>query len=148
MLPKAHLTSLSRMPGSRLVITPSWLSGSWRSFLYSSSVYSCQLFLMSSASVRSISVLYGVHVHKSNRDLPREFTGHSKHPRPTTQEKTLHMDITRWPTLKSYWLYSLQPKMEKLCTVSKNKTESRLWLTSWTPYCQIQAYVEESGENH
>ena len=27
--------------------------------------------------------------------LPRELTGHSKHPLPTTQEKTLHMDITR-----------------------------------------------------
>ena len=25
----------------------------------------------------------------------------SKHPLPTTQEKTLHMDITRWSTLKS-----------------------------------------------
>ena len=30
MLPKAHLTSYSRMSGSRWVITPSWLSGSWR----------------------------------------------------------------------------------------------------------------------
>ena len=30
MLPKAHLTSHSRMSGSRWVITPSWLSGSWR----------------------------------------------------------------------------------------------------------------------
>ena len=39
MLPKAHLTSYSRMSGSRWVITPSWLSGSWRSFLYSSSVF-------------------------------------------------------------------------------------------------------------
>ena len=38
MLSKAHLTSHSRMSGSRCVITPSWLSGSWRSFLYSSSV--------------------------------------------------------------------------------------------------------------
>ena len=28
--------------------------------------------------------------------LPRKCTGHSKHPLPTTQEKTLHMDITRW----------------------------------------------------
>ena len=28
-------------------------------------------------------------------------TGHSKHSLPTTQEKTLHMDITRWPTPKS-----------------------------------------------
>ena len=33
--------------------------------------------------------------------LPRKCTGHSKHPLPTTQEKTLHMDITRWATLKS-----------------------------------------------
>ena len=54
MLPKAHLTSHSRMSDSRWVITPSWLSGSRRSFLYSSSVYSCHLFLISSASIRSI----------------------------------------------------------------------------------------------
>ena len=33
--------------------------------------------------------------------LPREHSGHSKHPLPTTQEKTLHMNITRWSTLKS-----------------------------------------------
>ena len=51
-------------------------------------------------------------------------TGHSKHPLPTTQEKTLHMDITRRSTPKSDWFYSLQPKMEKLYTVSKNKTGS------------------------
>ena len=57
MLPKAHLTSNSRMSGSRWVITPLWLSGSWRSFLYSSSVYSCHLFLIFSASIRSIPFL-------------------------------------------------------------------------------------------
>ena len=56
MLPKAHLTLHFRMSGSRWVITPSWLSGSWRSFLYSF-VYSCHLFLISSASVRSIAFL-------------------------------------------------------------------------------------------
>ena len=33
------------------MITPSWFSGSWRSFLYSSSMYSYHLFLISSASV-------------------------------------------------------------------------------------------------
>ena len=38
MLPKPHLTSHYRMSGSRWVITPSWLSGSWIYFLYSSSV--------------------------------------------------------------------------------------------------------------
>ena len=59
MLSKAHLTSHSRMSGSRWVITPSgylghtiWLSGSWRSFLYSS-VYSFHLFLIFFASVES-----------------------------------------------------------------------------------------------
>ena len=36
---------------------------------------------------------------KANRVLPRERTAHSKHPPPTTQEKTLHTDITRWSTL-------------------------------------------------
>ena len=56
MLPKAQLTSHSRMSGSGWVITPLWLSGSWRSFFYSS-VYSCHLFLISSASLRSIQFL-------------------------------------------------------------------------------------------
>ena len=75
---------------------------------------------------------------KANRVLPRECTGYSKHPLPTTQETTLHMDITRGSTPKSDWLYSLQPKMKKLYTVCKNKMGSWLWLISWTPYCQIQ----------
>ena len=47
---------------------------------------------------------------KANRVLPREHTGHSKYPLPTIQEKSLHMDITRWSSLKSEWLYSLQSK--------------------------------------
>jgi len=75
---------------------------------------------------------------KDNRVLPRECTCHSKHPLPITQDKTLHMDITRWSIPKSDWLYSLQQMMEKLYTVSKNKTGSRLWLRLWTHYCQIQ----------
>ena len=58
---------------------------------------------------------------KASRVLPRECTGHSKHCLPTKQETTLHMDITRWSILKSNWLYSLQPKTEKLHTVSKTR---------------------------
>ena len=54
MLSKAHVTLHSRMSGSRWVIIPSWLSGSWMSFLYSFSVYSCHFFLIYSASVRSL----------------------------------------------------------------------------------------------
>ena len=57
MLPEAHLTPHSKMSGSRWVVTPSWLSWSLRSFLYNSSVYSCHLFLISSASFRSIPFL-------------------------------------------------------------------------------------------
>ena len=44
---------------------------------------------------------------KAHRVLPKECTGHSKHPFSTTQEKTLHMYITRWSILKSNWLYIL-----------------------------------------
>ena len=35
------------------------------------------------------------------RVLPKELTGHIKHPFPITQEKTLQMDITRWSIPKS-----------------------------------------------
>ena len=83
---------------------------------------------------------------KANRVLSREHTGHSKHPLPTTQEKTLHMDITRWSTPTSDWLYSLQPKMEKLYTVSKNKTGSWLWLRSWTPFSKFRLKSKKLGK--
>ena len=54
---------------------------------------------------------------KTNRVLPRKCTGHSKHPLPTTQEKTLHMDITRcqhWNQIdyilcSQRWRSSIQP---------------------------------------
>ena len=86
---------------------------------------------------------------KANRILSREGPGHSKYPVRTTQEKTLHMIITTWSVLKSECLCSLQPKMEKLNTVSKNilvhwflKCRCSLllspvwplpiWLDSWT----------------
>uniref|UniRef100_A0A4W2DVZ2 Endonuclease/exonuclease/phosphatase domain-containing protein n=1 Tax=Bos indicus x Bos taurus TaxID=30522 RepID=A0A4W2DVZ2_BOBOX len=42
------------------------------------------------------------------RVLPRKCTGYSKHPLPTTQEKTLHMDITRWSTPKSDYVLRSQ----------------------------------------
>ena len=58
---------------------------------------------------------------KANRVLPRERTGHSKHPLPTTQEKALHMDIIRWSTLKSDWLYSLQPRWRSSIQSAKTR---------------------------
>ena len=59
---------------------------------------------------------------------------------------TLHMDITRWSILKSDWLYFLQWKMEKLYAVSKIKTRSWLWLTSWTPYSQFRLKLKKVGK--
>ena len=56
VLPKAH-TSHSRMSGSEWETTPSWLSGSLKSLLYNFSVYSFYLFLISSASIRSLPFL-------------------------------------------------------------------------------------------
>ena len=43
----------------------------------------------------------GQRLTEQNSALSRECTGHSKHALPTTQEKTMHMDITRWSTPKS-----------------------------------------------
>ena len=66
MLHKAHLTWHSRMSGSRSVITPSW-----RPFLYSSSVYSCHLFLISSAT--QATYLYKIQWHIFNRYISKLF---------------------------------------------------------------------------
>ena len=75
---------------------------------------------------------------KAKRVLSGEHTGHGKHPLSIAQETNLHTDTTKWPISKSGLLYSLQPKMDKLYTVSKNKTRSWIWLRSWTPYWQSQ----------
>ena len=63
MLPKAHLTSHSRMSGSRWVITASWLTGSWRSFFVQ---FSCVflpplLNIFCFCQIHTISVLYCAH---------------------------------------------------------------------------------------
>ena len=58
---------------------------------------------------------------KANIVLQRECTGHSKHPLPTTQEKTLHMDITRWSTPKSDWSYSAAKNGEALYSQQKTR---------------------------
>ena len=73
-----------------------------------------------------------------NRKIDKLWYSNSKIPLPKTQDMTLQMDITRCSIPKSDWLYSLQLKMKKLYTVSKNKTGSWLWLRSWTSYCNIQ----------
>ena len=40
----------------------------------------------------------------------------------------------------------MQPYMEKLYTISKNKTECWLWVRTWTPYCQIRLDLKRVGK--
>ena len=54
-----------------------------------------------SQEIPGVTGKFGLGVQKESRVLPKEGTGHSKHHFPTTQEKTLHMDITRWSIPKS-----------------------------------------------
>ena len=58
---------------------------------------------------------------KANRVLQREHTDHSKHPLSTTQEKTLHMDITRRSIQESDWLYSLQQRRKSSIQPAKTR---------------------------
>ena len=60
---------------------------------------------------------------KANRVLPRECTGQSKHPLPTTQEKTLHMDITRWSMKKQIDYISATKDGEALYSQQKQDQE-------------------------
>ena len=65
ILPKAHLTSYSRMSGSRWEITPLWISGSWRSFLFSFCVFWLPLLnIFCFCYVHTISVFYCAHLCK------------------------------------------------------------------------------------
>ena len=64
MLPNSHLTSDSRMSGSRSVVTPLWLSGSLIYFLYTSSVYFSPplLNIFYLCYIHTFSVLYSAHL--------------------------------------------------------------------------------------
>ena len=79
--------------------------------------------------------------------LPREHTGHSKHPLPNTRDNSMlghHQIVNTEIRLIIY----LQLKMEKVYIVSKYQTWSLLWLRSLAPISKIQALIEESRENH
>ena len=91
VLPKAHLTSHSRMSGSRWVITPLWLSRSLRFFLYRSvlilipkkgnakecSNY-CTIALISHASKVMLKILQARFQQYVNRELPDVQAGFKK----------------------------------------------------------------------
>ena len=93
MLSKAHLTSHSRMSGSRWVwvITP---GNTEKRCPFHYRGLECKLWSQEPPGNRQIwPWITEWSRAKANRILPRECTGHSKHPLPTTQQKTLPMDI-------------------------------------------------------
>ena len=63
------------------------------------------------------------------------------------QHKVLNMDITRWSILKSDWLYSLQPKMEKLYSQQKQDWELTV-AQVMSPLLQNSDLNWRSRENH
>ena len=65
MLPKSHLISYPRMSGSRWVIIPSWLSGSWRTFFAKlfHVFLSPLLNIFCFCYVHTVSVLYWAHLY-------------------------------------------------------------------------------------
>ena len=79
---------------------------------------------------------------KANRVLSRECIGHSKHPLPTTQEMTLHMDITIWSIVKWDWLYYLRPKWRSSIQLAKTRLGADCG-SDW----KIQTKIEESRQN-
>ena len=85
---------------------------------------------------------------KTNGALTRECTGHSKHPLLTTQESILHMDITRWSKQKSNWLYSLQPKNEKLYTIRKTSPGADYGSDHEILLAKFRLKLKRVGENH
>ena len=83
---------------------------------------------------------------KTNKVLPRECIGHNKYPLPTTQETTLHMDITRWSLLNSDWLNPLPPKMEKLYTVSKSRPGANCSSNHQFPIAKFRLKLRKVGK--
>ena len=78
---------------------------------------------------------------KAKRVLPRERTGHSKHPLPTTQEKTLNMDMTchhQMVNTEIRLIIFFAAKDGEAPYSQQTKTRSWLWLKSWTLDCQNQ----------
>ena len=72
---------------------------------------------------------------KANRVLPKECTGQSKHPLPTTHETTLHMDIARWSIPKSDCLYSLQQRWSSIQSAKTGQGAD--WIRSWVQFSSV-----------
>jgi len=82
---------------------------------------------------------------KTNRVLPRECTGQSKHPLPTTQEMTLHMDITRMVNTKIKLIVFFAGKDGK-ASYSQQKQDWELTVVRSLTYCQFRLKLKKVGK--
>ena len=83
---------------------------------------------------------------QANRILPREHTGHSKHPLPTTQEKTTH-GHHQMVNIKIRLIIFFAAKGESLYSQQNQDPELTVAqiMNSLLPNSDL---IEESGENH
>ena len=72
-----------------------------------------------SQEIPGVTGKFGLGVQNESGQRPKEFCVVL----PTIQEMTLHMDITRWSTLKSTWLFYLKPKTDTLQSQQKQDQE-------------------------
>ena len=91
--------------------------------------------------------MWGISSHSSSTMHSHKCTGHDKHPLPTTQENTTH-GHHRWSAPTSDCLYSLQPKMEKPYTVSKNKTGADRGSDHKVLIAKFRLKLKKVGGNH
>ena len=152
MLSKAHLTSHSRMSGSRSVITPSWLSGTWRTFLYSS-VYSCHLFLIEAQPEMKDLEILGSLVSEQDTVSMRWVEGSRKMSILTMAEirgETKMILLRTWR-----WVWCFFDRSSKICKLCNS------WLISFhpptSPNCPelllkivtyVSAYMEEQFKKY
>ena len=99
MVSNAHLTSHSRMSGSRWVIIPSWLPWLWRSFFYSSSGAS-----LVAQRLKRLPAMQEIRVQSLGREDPLE------------KEMATHTSILAWEYHGRRSLVSYSPWVTKSWT--------------------------------
>ena len=85
---------------------------------------------------------------KDNRVLPRECTGHDKHPLPTTQQKILHMDITIVVHSEIRFIIFFAAKDGETLYSQQKQDQELTGAQIMNSLLKIQTKIEERRGNH